>query len=216
MRLSNAFRIDFGEWDIPESVARAAIQETFRHAHIPQNPAAQIENAMHIGIMAGSAKTERGFIQAFIKRFSITSVQASASDLRNHKELLFRCLYLFFPGSSDFESFCFDHLRDVYDTFASGTGMTRKDQMELLLPLNAGEVLEALAHSRAVTLPKMRRLLEEAMPEVSEFDAFCRTKFPEVYDRFATGMDRVRKTTILLEQVTPTINFLKALFGLPI
>lgn len=45
---------------------------------------------------------------------------------------------------------------------------------------------------------KVRKLLDR-IPTDSDFDAFCLDFFPEVQARFAAGMDRVQKTTLLLQ-----------------
>ncbi len=44
----------------------------------------------------------------------------------------------------------------------------------------------------------VRKLLDQ-IPTDADFDAFCLDFFPEVQARFAGGMDRVQKTTLLLQ-----------------
>ena len=53
----------------------------------------------------------------------------------------------------------------------------------------------------------MRKLLSAALVSDADLDAFCIDHFPEVKKRFASGMDRLTKFNILLEQTTPTLLF---------
>lgn len=46
---------------------------------------------------------------------------------------------------------------------------------------------------------EIRRLVMRVLPLDSDFDAFCADYFPLVYQHFANGMDRIAKTTMLLE-----------------
>jgi hypothetical protein len=48
------------------------------------------------------------------------------------------------------------------------------------------------------TASELRRALRAAFDD-SQFDAFCLDCFPDVYERFSGGMDRDRKTTLLLD-----------------
>lgn len=49
-----------------------------------------------------------------------------------------------------------------------------------------------------LSLGLLRRALRAAFDD-SQFEAFCLDIFPEVYERFSHGMDRDRKTTLLLD-----------------
>jgi hypothetical protein len=45
----------------------------------------------------------------------------------------------------------------------------------------------------------VRKLLDKTLRTNSDFESFCHDFFPEVYHRFSSSMDRVQKTTILLQ-----------------
>lgn len=49
----------------------------------------------------------------------------------------------------------------------------------------------------------VRRLLNDALPDEREFDAFCLEAFPELYRRFTNGMDRHYRTSLLVERAGP-------------
>lgn len=51
-----------------------------------------------------------------------------------------------------------------------------------------------------LTQPELRALVGSVLRSDADFDAFCSDYFPEVRNRLSDGMDRTRKTTILLEQ----------------
>lgn len=53
----------------------------------------------------------------------------------------------------------------------------------------------------AVTYQQLRTRLSEVFRRDADFDAFVGDRFPSVGRRFSDGMNRVRKTTILFEQV---------------
>lgn len=57
---------------------------------------------------------------------------------------------------------------------------------------------EAITNANGPAAGELRRALGSAFDD-SQFDAFCHDCFPEVYDRFSAGMDRIRKTTLLLD-----------------
>lgn len=57
----------------------------------------------------------------------------------------------------------------------------------------------------------VRQLLQSSLPSDADFNAFCLDFFPDVYQRFGQGMDRVQKTNMLLEQVTKRTQILDAL-----
>ncbi len=46
----------------------------------------------------------------------------------------------------------------------------------------------------------MRKLLNKVLKSDSDLEAFCLDYFPQVSGRFSTGMDRIQKTNILLQQ----------------
>lgn len=48
---------------------------------------------------------------------------------------------------------------------------------------------------------ELRQRLDQALRTDSDFDAFCQDFFPDVKRRFSAGMDRVAKTSLLLEVV---------------
>src|SRR4051812_28175940 len=50
-----------------------------------------------------------------------------------------------------------------------------------------------------LTQPELRALVGSVLRSDADFDAFCSDHFPKVRDRLSDGMDRTRKTTILLE-----------------
>jgi hypothetical protein len=50
------------------------------------------------------------------------------------------------------------------------------------------------------TRPELRALLDKLLRSDADFDAFAGDRFPDASRRFADGMDRVRKTNILLQQ----------------
>lgn len=47
----------------------------------------------------------------------------------------------------------------------------------------------------------LRQLLQERLVTANDFDSFCLDNFPAVFGRFSGGMDRVGRTTLLLEMV---------------
>jgi hypothetical protein len=57
---------------------------------------------------------------------------------------------------------------------------------------------ETTSDTTGPTTSELRRALQAAFDD-SQFDAFCLDCFPEVYGRFSGGMDRDRKTTLLLD-----------------
>jgi TIR domain-containing protein/effector-associated domain 7 (EAD7)-containing protein len=57
---------------------------------------------------------------------------------------------------------------------------------------------DTIDKSTGPALSELRRALRAAFDD-SQFDAFCLDIFPEVYERFTGGMDRDRKTTLLLD-----------------
>jgi hypothetical protein len=57
---------------------------------------------------------------------------------------------------------------------------------------------------RAPKPASVRKLVAAVLRNDSELDAFCLDHCRAVYDRFSSGMDRVRKVNLLLERTTPT------------
>ena len=51
--------------------------------------------------------------------------------------------------------------------------------------------------------PDLRKLLRELLPSDADQNAFCLDCFPDIYERFAAGMDRLSKTNLLLELAAP-------------
>lgn len=45
---------------------------------------------------------------------------------------------------------------------------------------------------------ELRKLLQQTLPSDADLDAFCLDYFPQVYERFSDGMDRLRKVNLLL------------------
>ena len=54
-----------------------------------------------------------------------------------------------------------------------------------------------------LTRPQLRALLDGLLRSDADFDAFAGDRFPEANRRFTDGMDRVRKTNILLQYAEP-------------
>jgi hypothetical protein len=54
-----------------------------------------------------------------------------------------------------------------------------------------------------LTRPQLRALLDRLLRSDADFDAFAGDRFPEASCRFTDGMDRVRKTNILLQYAEP-------------
>lgn len=54
---------------------------------------------------------------------------------------------------------------------------------------------------RPLTSPDLRKLLNALFKTEADFDAFCFDYYAPVKRRFAQGMDRVYKTTLLLESI---------------
>jgi hypothetical protein len=61
-----------------------------------------------------------------------------------------------------------------------------------------------------VSLPTLRRMLNELMPTSSEFDAFCVDYFSPLYRRYSLGMRRIDRENLLL-QLTPPEELFAAL-----
>lgn len=55
--------------------------------------------------------------------------------------------------------------------------------------------------------PVLRRMLGLVLRTDSDFNAFCLDFFPDIYERFTTGMDRVQKSNLLLTLAEPTDIF---------
>lgn len=51
--------------------------------------------------------------------------------------------------------------------------------------------------------PQLRALVDRLLPSDADFEAFAGDRFPEASRRFSDGMDRVRKTNILLQYAEP-------------
>jgi hypothetical protein len=58
---------------------------------------------------------------------------------------------------------------------------------------------------RKPSKPALRKLLELVLVADSDLDAFASDYFPAASRRFTDGMDRVRKTTILMERADPSL-----------
>lgn len=68
--------------------------------------------------------------------------------------------------------------------------------------------------SERVTRRALRQLLDDFLSSAADFEAFCVDFFPLVHRRFVSGMDRISRTSILLE-VADVGNVLEALRQCP-
>jgi hypothetical protein len=69
--------------------------------------------------------------------------------------------------------------------------------------LSAGGPMSKADGPRAPKPAAVRRLLAQVLSSDSDLDAFCLDHFRSTYDRFSSGMDRVRKVNLLFERATP-------------
>lgn len=99
------------------------------------------------------------------------------------------------PVISDFDSFVFDNFREVHAKFGNGMDRTQKTDM-LLAQAGENSVIADLLYGK---LKETRTVLNAALPTNAEFDAFALEQFPLVHQRFGGGMDRISKTSILLQ-----------------
>lgn len=53
----------------------------------------------------------------------------------------------------------------------------------------------------ALSRSELRRILQQYLPTVDSFDAFCLDFFPEVKSAFSSGMNRIERTNLLLESI---------------
>lgn len=53
----------------------------------------------------------------------------------------------------------------------------------------------------SVPRPEVRIALQEQLPTVADFEAFCIDYFPRIHKMFATGMSRIERTNLLLESL---------------
>ncbi len=58
---------------------------------------------------------------------------------------------------------------------------------------------QELGYCQRLTRPLVRRLLQQLLPSIGAFDAFCLDYFPTVKGLFSSGMDRIERTNLLLE-----------------
>lgn len=63
-----------------------------------------------------------------------------------------------------------------------------------------------------ISRSRLRETLNVSLKSDADFDAFCQDHFPEVYKLFSDGMNRVRKTNVLFEQVE-AVQIREALSG---
>ena len=60
------------------------------------------------------------------------------------------------------------------------------------------------ARLQHVTRRAARQLLDDLLPTAADFESFCIDYFPQIQRRFASGMDRISRTSILLESTDVT------------
>lgn len=60
------------------------------------------------------------------------------------------------------------------------------------------------AQLQHVTRRAARQLLDDMLLTAADFESFCIDYFPQIHRRFASGMDRISRTSILLESTDVT------------
>lgn len=69
----------------------------------------------------------------------------------------------------------------------------------------------AMSPTESLSLRQLRELIRETLICDSDFDAFCLDFFPDVYQHFSAGMERVIKETLLLHSVSRDTEYLQEL-----
>ncbi len=65
-----------------------------------------------------------------------------------------------------------------------------------------------MSPTETLSLRQLRELIRETLICDSDFDAFCLDFFPDVYQHFSAGMERVIKETLLLHSVSRDTEYL--------
>lgn len=73
---------------------------------------------------------------------------------------------------------------------------------QVSVPTSEPEAPSGVPPRGSPTRASLRKLLYQVLVSDSDFSAFCLDRFPHVYRLLSSGMDRIAKTTVLLERAT--------------
>lgn len=100
-------------------------------------------------------------------------------------------------------------LQDKIANYRSQAAPAPQTEKNIVAPVASPRV--AVTSGRKPTRASVRRALNLAIKEATEFDTFCMDHFDSIHRRFGSGMDRTARTNLLLQiaELSRIVDFLR-------